>query len=79
MSKRYCTQLFATALTLLLPAQLLGQQQPGSGERVLPNFDSRLTIPRQAAARPDIAELPSSNCAAKAARTLRPASAPMGR
>ena len=54
MSKRYCTQLFATALTLLLPAQLLGQQQPGSGERVLPNFDSRLTIPRQVAARPDI-------------------------
>ena len=78
MSKRYCTQLFATALTLLLPAQLLGQQQPGSGERVLPNFDSRLTIPRQVAARPEI-QRRSSNCAAKAARTLRPASAPMGR
>jgi subtilase family serine protease len=53
VSKRYCTQLFATALTLLLPVPLLAQQQPGSGERVLPNFDSRLTIPRQAAARPD--------------------------
>jgi subtilase family serine protease len=53
VSKRYCTQLFATALGLLLPATLLAQQQPGAGDRVLPNFDSRLTIPRQAAARLD--------------------------